>query len=311
MQAGDNRFFTAESYQEQSGFADAALAELAAHCLELVSQLTASGLEYRFKGGNSLLLLLQNPQRFSIDVDIATTVEREKLTAVVEQLTADCPLFTRCEVRPHKTKPWLPMISYKIYFDSLINPDQESYVMLDAVLAAPPYPGTRVPVKCLDLYASAYDTEVSTVSSLIADKLLTLGPSTLGIPLGKNKEAQRLKHIFDVALLLRQEWHLTEVIPALQAGIEQENRIQRSEWEFQAVAEDTLMLLEQPGRFTERPGAEHRADNRYLAEIMTGFDPFKKHLFGVDYTWHLLQKDCTAIIDLIYRIFDAEQPATS
>lgn len=308
MLAGSEKYFTSENFRNSSGFSTPELAELAVHCLELVSQLSRIQIPFRFKGGNSLLLLLKEPGRFSIDVDIATAVPREKLTAAVEQITEECPAFTRCEIRPHKTKPWLPMISYKIYFNSRLGVEQEPFVMLDAVLEPSPYPGMRVPVRCMDLYSSDYDTEVSTVDSLIADKLLTLGPSTLGIPVGKNKEAQRLKHIFDVARLLHEQWSLDPVLSALEAGINQENTIQKSSWEIGAVAEDTLMLLEQPARFPERPGAEHSADNLYLAEIMAGFDGFRTHLFGTAYDWHALQEDCAIITDLIYRIQERANP---
>jgi len=48
---GDNSLFTREHYENSRGYAPAPLCELAVHCLELVSQLSAAGLKYRFKGG--------------------------------------------------------------------------------------------------------------------------------------------------------------------------------------------------------------------------------------------------------------------
>ncbi len=40
------------------------------HALSLLQQLKANGLEFTFKGGTSLILLLKKPRRFSIDIDI-------------------------------------------------------------------------------------------------------------------------------------------------------------------------------------------------------------------------------------------------
>ncbi len=99
MIIGAPRLFTKEHYEAHKGTAPGDLCELVVHCLELVSQLSHHKLEYRFKGGNSLLLLLQDPQRFSIDVDIVTTVSKPQLTELVDSVVAACPLFTRVEAR--------------------------------------------------------------------------------------------------------------------------------------------------------------------------------------------------------------------
>ncbi|MGE0792308.1 MAG: nucleotidyl transferase AbiEii/AbiGii toxin family protein, partial [Sandaracinaceae bacterium] len=201
---GDAAWFTPAHYEKHRGVAPAYLAELVVHCLELVAQLSASGLAFRFKGGNSQLVLLDRPTRFSIDVDIVTTVPREELTAVVERIAAEHPRFTACEVRPHRTKPWLPILSFKVFFDSQCGRSAEdSFVILDAVLEPPAYPGTTKRIACGDLFTCDQTVELPTISGLLADKMLCISPKTVGIPLGKNKDAHRLKHVFDVANLSR------------------------------------------------------------------------------------------------------------
>jgi len=49
---------------------DPILIEKMIMALTLVEELQLSGLDFIFKGGTSLLLLLGTPQRFSIDIDI-------------------------------------------------------------------------------------------------------------------------------------------------------------------------------------------------------------------------------------------------
>ena len=67
------------------------------YALTLVEQLAQTDLSFTFKGGTSLLLILPEPKRFSIDVDIVTTECREKIEAV---LTAICTqgIFTKFEL---------------------------------------------------------------------------------------------------------------------------------------------------------------------------------------------------------------------
>jgi hypothetical protein len=292
---GDRRFFSREHYEAHKGLAPAYLSELVVHCLELVSQLAHAGVDFRFKGGNSLLVLLESPRRFSIDVDIITMLPKDELTRVVEGIVRDCDAFTRVEPRAPKTKPWLPMISYKLFFDSFYQPKEDAYVMLDAVLAPPAYDGVTKPVRCGEIYVSEASVELPSVSGLIADKLLCIGPSTTGIPLGKNKEAQRLKHVFDVGLLSQHPHDHGVVREALHRCLEQENALQKSAWTWDEVAHDTARFLTEPHPHDDKPDHGELEPSSYLYEIVRGFDGFQKHVFRGDYTWERLREDCRAV----------------
>lgn len=304
MIIGDKRFFAREHFEANKGFAPAHLCELVVYCLELVSQLSRTGLSYRFKGGNSQLILLDDPQRFSIDVDIVSTVSKEEMVATVERVAAECELFTHCEVRPHKTKPWLPMISFKIFFDSHFQEPEDAFVMLDAVLEPAPYGGLIKPVKCLDLYQSDETCELPTIGGLLADKMLCIGPATLGIPMGKGKEAHRLKHVFDVATLSRHDCDMAEAREALTACMEQENELQRSEWSLPEVSADTIEFCSAPLEHESKPPDSALEAGTYLDEIARGFDDFRKVLFRVDYTWSRFRDDCRQVIAVMNQLTD-------
>ena len=56
--------------RENSRGKDPILIEKMIMALTLVEELKLNGLDFIFKGGTSLLLLLGTPQRFSIDIDI-------------------------------------------------------------------------------------------------------------------------------------------------------------------------------------------------------------------------------------------------
>ena len=83
-----NPVFFSKFHIETNRFnAPATLAEEAVHCLELVAELVEAGLDFQFKGGNSLLLILPEPKRFSIDVDIATDEPRERIEECLDRTT--------------------------------------------------------------------------------------------------------------------------------------------------------------------------------------------------------------------------------
>lgn len=301
MILGRRDHFTKEHYERHAGVAPPELCELVVHCLELVSQLSHSGLEYRFKGGNSLLVLLEDPQRFSIDVDIVTTTTRADLGRIVAEVTEECELFSHHESRAPRTKPWLPLASFKLFFSSVFPRAEPAYVMLDAVLEPPPYAGVKKPVRCGSLYASAEAVEVPTVSGLVGDKLLAIGPSTLGIPLGKGKEAQRLKHVYDVATLCRHDPDLHLVRESLQSCKAQEQRIQGAAYSWEEVLEDTLKFCGVGLAYDEPPRVTADLDP-YLQETAKGFDGFRQHLFRIDYTWSLYQRDCRQVCELVEKL---------
>jgi hypothetical protein len=293
------RCFARDHYEAERGMAPAPLCELVVHCLELVSQLCHHKLVFRFKGGNSLLVMLEDPQRFSIDVDIVTTEPKERLISMVSEIARGCSAFTRWESRQPKTKPWLPLISFKLFFDSVYPVAEEPYVMLDAVLEPAPYDGVVRQVRCGSLYESAEQVEVPSISGLIGDKLLAIGPSTLGIPIGKGKEAQRLKHVFDVSLLSTRGFDREAVRRALGACQAQEQRIQGRQFSWDEVAQDTIRFCGEPLAYASPPPVESTEHGSYLYEIVKGFDDFRRHLFRTEYGWDALRRDCAVVADLV------------
>jgi hypothetical protein len=286
---GNARYFSRSHIGRHRKDAPAVLAEQAVHCLELVAELSRAGLDFTFKGGNSLLLLLSDPRRFSIDVDITTREKREKIGRCIDSILAKHRVFSRVRHRQHKTKPWLPMTSYELFYPSHFTESGENFVMLDVMFTPSAYPTFRKRAACKDLYRSNALVRLPRVSSLIGDKLLTLGPHTLGIPLGRNKEAQRLKHAHDVSLLADHRPGLPEIRKAVRACMAQENELQEKSLSLEAVAKDTFRFCALPASFPDEP-LDDGLDPA-LSEIVRGREPFAGHLFARDYSWERLNLD--------------------
>jgi predicted nucleotidyltransferase component of viral defense system len=60
---------------------DPSLMESMIHALYLLEQLHLTALDFIFKGGTSLVLLMEEPKRFSVDIDIIVNpkINREEL----------------------------------------------------------------------------------------------------------------------------------------------------------------------------------------------------------------------------------------
>jgi len=287
-------YFEKENIIRNKFDASEALAEQAVHCLALVAQLVDAGLSFQFKGGNSLLLVLDKPLRFSIDVDIATNESRERIEACLDDIVHRHGLFLKWTRRQHKTKPWLPLASYFCFYRSHFVNENDAFVMLDAQLTRSPYATTFTAVRCGRLFASDSKVEIPLASSIIGDKLLTLGPETLGIPFGKGKDAQRLKHVFDVSLLLRTEAPLNEIKKSFFACLEHENKLQEKAIPVVCVLADTLAYCESI-RSMAYCGEPNDTMTVAQRENTVGFAPFAGHLFSKNYTWDTLALDLARV----------------
>jgi hypothetical protein len=294
MPIADAHYFSQDHIESVKLNASTALAEQAIHCLELVAELATVGLPYQFKGGNSLLLILDAPQRFSIDVDIATDATREQIETALEQIVRRYGTFIRWEKRQHKTKPWIPLSSYYLFYQSLYVAPDQAFVMLDAQLKRSPYKTGMHTVASGDIYRSSAQVELPYPSSIIGDKLLTMGPFTMGIPLGKGKEAQRLKHVYDVSTLLKIKPKLSEVHESCIACMEHENALQQKSITLAQVVDDTVQFCATTAAYSDKPVPEEN-DSSVLKENVKGLDDFASHLFTKGYNWKRLQTDMSRV----------------
>jgi hypothetical protein len=223
-------------------------------------------------------------------VDIATSESRERIEANLDRAVKEFGVFCKWTKRQHKTKPWLPLSSYYCFYQSHYVNDENAFIMLDAQLTRSPYATHHVPIQCKALYRCDTQAEIPLSSSIIGDKLLTLGPRTLGIPLGKGKEAQRLKHVFDVSLLLSTLPSLRAVRKSLFACMEHENALQGKAVTREELLTDTMAFCGTVKTFPSAPPPDIAMDAA-LAENVAGLPAFASHLFSKNYSWASLKKD--------------------
>lgn len=185
--------------REGSRGRDPILVEKMIMALTLVEELRLSGLDFIFKGGTSLLLLLGTPRRFSIDIDILVTEginPDEYFQAVIGK-----GVFHRHE--ENRRSGELPKQHYKFFFNSAIE-SKESHILLDILFEENPYPRLQeVKLQSSLLSTEGKSTKVTcpTVEGLLGDKLTAFAPHTTGILFGADKELEIAKQLFDIGIL--------------------------------------------------------------------------------------------------------------
>lgn len=77
-----------EQFKKQKDYQriDKIILEKMIYALHLLERLKANGLDFVFKGGTSLVLLLKEANRFSIDIDIICKTDREVLEEILNKI---------------------------------------------------------------------------------------------------------------------------------------------------------------------------------------------------------------------------------
>ena len=190
---------------------DPGLIERAIYAFQLLGGLVDRGIDLVFKGGTSLMLVLPELRRFSIDVDIITKDKDKVLRHAFNDLVAD-GVFSRWEedVRPERGK--VPKLHYRFYYFSNIA-NKELYILLDILNIDVPYQNVIIKPIALPFFACAREVQVKvpTINGLAGDKLTAFAPTTIGILYGQGKSMEIIKQLFDIGALFNGITDLNEV----------------------------------------------------------------------------------------------------
>ncbi|MBN1183376.1 MAG: nucleotidyl transferase AbiEii/AbiGii toxin family protein [Bacteroidales bacterium] len=130
---------------------DPTIVEAMIHALYLLEHLRRTELEFIFKGGTSLVLLLNQPKRFSVDIDIILNpaITGDILEVHLSKIVASSA-FTGMELDEKRSyQKGIPKAHFKFYYESnfasrdrygntISNPQRE--ILLDIIIAENPYP---------------------------------------------------------------------------------------------------------------------------------------------------------------------------
>ncbi len=185
---------------------DVIILEKMIYALHLLEQLQQNGLKFTFKGGTSLVLLLDEGNRFSIDIDIISNTTRVELEAILTKVIKSSR-FKGFELNEHRSyKPGVPKAHYPFAYESSIKGAYAGTVLLDILIEDSPYPettGKEIKAKWIEPEDKTIVT-VPTIDAITGDKLTAFAPNTIGIPYEKGGQSATMeicKQLYDLSKL--------------------------------------------------------------------------------------------------------------
>lgn len=206
---------------------DKVILEKMIYALHLLERLKSNGLDFVFKGGTSLVLLLEQGNRFSIDIDIISNTERIELERILQKVI-DSSNFTGFALDGHRSyQPGVPKAHYKFSFKS--TRVGSGTIFLDVLIEDSIYPEVIEKPLITKWIEMEQETMVSmpSIDSITGDKLTAFAPNTIGIPYFKGKDKQPFsmeicKQLFDLSQLFENIQNMEVVAASFRVFAKQE-----------------------------------------------------------------------------------------
>jgi len=178
--------------------------EKAIFSLEYLGQLKRAGLDFVFKGGSAVQVVLADKwARLSVDVDICSDVSEKELQSILDNVysTFDRQMFA-FKARSRVIEGAVPFYLYIFEAPSITVAGEYRSCLLDVMGAKPNYATTQVSLRT-PFYESSETITVPTLGALLGDKLSTIGPNTVGRNLVDSRNGvEYAKHFYDIAHLV-------------------------------------------------------------------------------------------------------------
>jgi len=247
---------------------DPSIMEKVIYALTLVEQLAQTDLSFTFKGGTSLLLILPEPKRFSIDVDIVTNETRGKIEEVLKIICTQ-GIFSKFELdKPRSYQPGIPKAHYLLTFFSQWD-NKEKVILLDVLFEDHGYPAImQAPIanEWLQTNDNHITVPIPSVDSILGDKLTAYAPNTVGIHFrvvhgdGRvtEKQMEVMKQLFDIGILFDRMADLDHFKKSFEKTVQKEITYRGDEHlSKDAVLNDiinTSLMISSLGKFYDSKG---------------------------------------------------------
>ncbi|WMJ72895.1 nucleotidyl transferase AbiEii/AbiGii toxin family protein [Cytophagaceae bacterium ABcell3] len=264
--------------------ADKILVEKVIRALLLLEGLVKQNVDFVFKGGTALMLILNSSKRLSIDIDIIIENEpkglEEKLNGLLKSQG-----FTRFELQERKAATKIRKAHYKFFYKPVHQTQaEEESILLDILFEKVGY--QKIEEIAIDSAFIVSDgdlikVKVPSKEDILGDKLTAFAPNTTGIPYFKGKTSMSmeiLKQLYDIGNLIdiAEDGELAKATFESFATIELEYR--ECEEKVDGVLED----IYQTALCIVSRGVEGKGD---FAELQTGIQRVSRFIFSE--TFHI------------------------
>ena len=242
-----------QSLYEHTGN-DPALLERVIYAFGLLEAIRKVELPFCFKGGTSLMLLLEHPRRLSTDIDIIV----EPGTDIDDYIRRAGEIFPFIDAEEHIRvgKNNIEKRHFRFKYRSP-KTDKDVTILLDVLFENIQYSATvERPIKNELLLTEGDDLSVviPDVNGILGDKLTAFAPHTTGIPFGVTKELEIVKQLFDCGSLFDAMNDYGEVRASYDKIVKSEMGYRGLTISAEEVLKDTLrgsLCIASRGRFDE------------------------------------------------------------
>lgn len=261
---------------------DQTIIERTIYAFGLLEALLVVKMPFVFKGGTSLLILLENPYRLSTDIDIIVKPNTDLKTYLDK--AAEIFPFLKMEEHVRKGKNDIVKEHFKFYYQSPSS-NQKIPILLDVLYEQHGY--AKVITKELknEFLLQIDDNlfvHVPTVESILGDKLTAFAPHTTGIEFEYTKDngyvvektMEVIKQFLDVSKLI-------EVASNYEDLAQTFSDIAKNEIEYRgidATEEDVLIDAFNMSLSIFSRGAFYPEDYVYLSQ---GIRKIQNHIYGI------------------------------
>ncbi len=188
--------------------ADKILVEKVIRALMLVEGLALQNLDFVFKGGTALMLILDSSKRLSIDIDIIIEKEPKNLEDAFMSLL-EGQGFTRFEPQERKTQSSIHKAHYKFFYHPIYKTHAtEESILLDIVFEKVGYSNvksTEITSHFVITDGAPVPIRVPSVEDMLGDKLTAYAPHSTGIPYFAGETSmgmEIMKQLYDIGNLI-------------------------------------------------------------------------------------------------------------
>jgi len=255
------------------------VAEKMIHSLALVEELSKTNLDFVLKGGTSLAMLISPFRRFSVDVDIVTKVNREKVEEILQKICEGNHFTTYKLEEKRSYKPGIPKAHYKLFYNSSIS-NRENRLLLDILFSEIAYPkilSKQIKNEWIITIEPEVKVSILSIESVLGDKLTAFAPNTTGILYGKRKELEIAKQLFDIGCLFDAAENVNEIKTSFQTIVSKEIKYRGLLINGNDVLNDiiqTAILIATRGSKLSKQDMEH------FREIVNGVSSLNEFLIG-------------------------------
>jgi len=274
---------------------DPILIERAIYVFELISFLIERNISLVFKGGTSLMLLIPEFNRLSIDLDIVTDEKEKSLENTFNNITKSAEIFKRWDEDIRVSGREVPKRHFRFYYDSPTE-RKELYVLLDILQRKPAFPSIIKKPIIHPIFEVEKEIKVSvaSINSLAGDKLTAFAPKTIGILFGKEKSMEIIKQLFDLGLLFEYITDLKEVLYSYENIAALESRYRELDMSIERFLNDSIETSFLLCQMDFRGSAE----NDYTEELKDGIRRIRSHVLGGNYSFLKAKEDASKVVCL-------------